>query len=176
MAVPIEIDVWQGDVAELEVDAIVVPANESLFMTSSVGRALKLRAGETVERDAVAQGPVPAGSAVVTGGGTLATPYVIHAVGVGHELRAERGVLASALDAAFEIAGRLELGRLAMAPVGIERGIFSAEEAAEVLAEVLATRAGRGAILPRSLVLAVPGTAEAVAFRSGVEGLGTASR
>ena len=28
-----EIDVWQGDISELEVDAIIVPANESLFMT-----------------------------------------------------------------------------------------------------------------------------------------------
>ena len=37
MAVPIEIDVWQGGVADLEVDAIVVPANESLFMTGAGG-------------------------------------------------------------------------------------------------------------------------------------------
>jgi O-acetyl-ADP-ribose deacetylase (regulator of RNase III) len=38
MAIPIEIDVWQGEIAELEVDAILVPANESLFMTTPVGR------------------------------------------------------------------------------------------------------------------------------------------
>ena len=34
MAEPIEIDVWQGDIAELEVDAVVVAASESLFMTA----------------------------------------------------------------------------------------------------------------------------------------------
>ena len=28
MAGPIEIDVWQGELSELEVDALVVPANE----------------------------------------------------------------------------------------------------------------------------------------------------
>ena len=40
MAVPIEIDVWQGEIAELEVDAIIVPANESLFMTNPARPAL----------------------------------------------------------------------------------------------------------------------------------------
>ncbi|HET6381728.1 MAG TPA: macro domain-containing protein [candidate division Zixibacteria bacterium] len=176
MAVPIEIDVWQGDVGELEVDAIVVAATESLFMTSAVGRALKVRAGESVERDAVAQGPVPAGTAVVTGGGLLAAPYVIHVVGVGHELRADEGVLASALDAAFDIAARLELRRLAMSPVGVERGVFAPDHAAAVLARVLQERAARGAPLPESLVVAVTAPGEAVAFRSGVEGVGTPSR
>ena len=62
MPFPIEIDIWQGDIADLEVDAIVVPANESLFMTSGVAAGVKRRAGDSVERDAVAQGPVAPGS------------------------------------------------------------------------------------------------------------------
>ena len=56
MAEPIEIDVWQGDIAELEVDAVVVAASESLFMTAGAatsreaarrrrGRARGRRAG-----------------------------------------------------------------------------------------------------------------------------------
>ncbi len=57
MAVPIEIDVWQGEIAELEVDAIIVPANESLFMTNPLAQSVKRRAGETVEREAVAAEP-----------------------------------------------------------------------------------------------------------------------
>ncbi|MEP6469173.1 MAG: hypothetical protein ABJC24_05330, partial [Chloroflexota bacterium] len=65
MPVPIEIDVWQGDIAELEVDAIIVPANESLFMTNPLARAVKRLAGEAVEREAVQQGPIQPGSAVV---------------------------------------------------------------------------------------------------------------
>ncbi|HEX2883508.1 MAG TPA: macro domain-containing protein, partial [Candidatus Limnocylindria bacterium] len=85
MAAPIEIDVWQGEIAELEVDAIVVSANESLFMNAGPAAAVMRRGGEEIERAAVDQGPVAVGSAVVTGGGSLAAPYVIHAVGVGHD-------------------------------------------------------------------------------------------
>jgi O-acetyl-ADP-ribose deacetylase (regulator of RNase III) len=172
MAIPIEIDVWQGEIAELEVDAILVPANESLFMTTPVGRAVKLRAGEAVERDAVQQGPVQAGSAVVTGGGQLAAPYVIHVVGVGHDLRPDADRLRQALDAALQLAGRLGLARLAIAPIGGERGVFEIGEAASVLAEVLAARSDAGASMPASLVVAVPGPVEAAAYRRAITALG----
>ncbi|HEX2193435.1 MAG TPA: macro domain-containing protein [Candidatus Limnocylindria bacterium] len=168
MAVPIEIDVWQGEIAELEVDAILVPANESLFMTAPVARALRLRAGEAVERDAVQQGPVEAGTAVVTGGGELAAPYVIHVVGVGHDLQPDAARLRRALDAGLELAARLGLARLAVAPVGVERGVFDPAAAASVLARVLTDRATFGAPLPASLVVAVSGPAEAVAYGSAL--------
>ena len=75
MGLPIDIEIWRGEIAELEVDAIVVPANESLFMTNPVAAAVKRLAGEEVERAAVTQGPVAPGTAVVTGGGRLAAPY-----------------------------------------------------------------------------------------------------
>ncbi|MGH2457077.1 MAG: macro domain-containing protein [Candidatus Limnocylindria bacterium] len=176
MAVPTEIDVWQGDVSELEVDAIIVPANESLFMTTPVARAVKRRAGQVVEVEAVGQAPAQAGSAVVTGGGLLATPYIIHAVAVGHDLRPDRERLARALDAALEIAGRLGLGRLAMAPVGLEHGVFTPDDAAGVLMAVLAERVTRGATLPAQLVVAVTGRGEAAAFRVAAESPGAPSR
>ena len=50
MAGPIEIDVWQGEIAELEVDALVVPANESLFMTSRAAASVKRHGGDAIER------------------------------------------------------------------------------------------------------------------------------
>ena len=176
MAIPIEIDVWQGAVAQLEVDAIIVPANESLFMTSPQARAVKRTAGETVELEAVRQGPVEPGSAVVTGGGNLAAPYLIHAVAVGHELRGDPARLKDALDAAFDIAARLSLGRLAMMPVGPERGVFGADEAAGLLVEVIEERSRAGEALPASLVIAVTTPQEATAFRSAAEAVRAAAR
>ena len=174
MPIPIEIDVWHGEIAELEVDAILVPANESLFMTAPVARSVKLRAGETLERDAVSLGPVAAGTAVVTSGGRLAAPYVVHVVGVGHDLVADGERLRSALDAALDQAARLELPRVATAPIGTERGVFDADGAASALAEVLVARAERGAPLPTRLVVAVSGTAEASAYRVALQPLGAA--
>jgi O-acetyl-ADP-ribose deacetylase (regulator of RNase III) len=175
MAIPIEIDVWQGEIAELEVDAILVPANESLFMTTPAARAVRLRAGESVERDAVDQGPIEAGGAVVTGGGQLAAAFVIHVVGVGHDLRADEPRLARAIDAGLQLAGRMGLTRLAIAPIGTERGVFDPDRAAEVLGGVLAARAASGAPMPTSLVVAVGGPAERAAFGTVLAALGAAS-
>ncbi len=168
MTVPIEIDVWQGEIAELEVDAILIPANESLFMTTRVGRAVRQHAGELVERDAVEQGPVEAGSAVVTGGGGLAAAYVVHVVGVGHDLRPDAERLRRALSAGLQLASRLGLKRLAVAPIGTERGVFDPEQAAEALAAALSERSASPEGVPSSLVVAVSGVAEAAAYRTGL--------
>ena len=176
MAEPIEIDVWQGEVGELEVDAIIVPANESLFMTSPLARSVKRMAGDGVELEAVRQGPVEAGTAVVTGGGNLAVPYIIHAVAIGHELRGDAAQLQSALDAAFSMAARLSLPRVAITPIGTERGTFTPDEAAARLMEVIERRSRADEPLPTSLVVAVTNPVEAAAFRAATEALRAAFR
>jgi O-acetyl-ADP-ribose deacetylase (regulator of RNase III) len=132
-----QIDVWQGEIAELEVDAIIVPANESLFMTGRTGSALKRRAGAEVEREAVAQGPVPAGSVVVTSAGELAATWLLHTVAVGHDLQADAKQFARALDAALTRAEELGARRVAMAPLGVERGVFLAADAATLTIDAL---------------------------------------
>jgi O-acetyl-ADP-ribose deacetylase (regulator of RNase III) len=137
MAAPIEIDVWQGEIAELEVDALVIGANESLFMTGGAGAALKRRGGASIERDAVDQGPIPPGSVVVTSGGTLASPYVIHAVAVGHDRVADAERLAAAVRSAVAMAEPLRLRRMAIAPLGIESGVFTVPDAADIVVATL---------------------------------------
>ncbi len=176
MADPIEIDVWQGEIAELEVDAIVIPANESLFMTSSVARGVKLRGGDEVERQAIEQGPLAAGSAVVTGAGNLPTFHVIHAVAVGHELRADDAHLRDALRAALQIAERMGLHRIAIAAIGTERGVFTPDEAAAALRETIVERRVAGRWLPDSIVVVAGSGAELRAYRGAVNALRSAAQ
>jgi len=173
MTLPIEIEIWQGDIAELEVDAVIIPANESLFMTAPVAAAVKLRSGNEVETEAVAQGPVPAGSAVVTGGGRLAAPYVIHTVGVGHDLQRDPGQLRRALDAALDAVEHLSLRRIAVGPIGVERGVFPAGEAAEILLDAIVQRAERGAETPESVVVAVTHSDELAEYLAALEAVTT---
>ena len=85
-------------------------------------------------------------------------------------------MLASALNTAFTMAAHLGLPRIAMTPIGVERGVFSPEEAAGVLAEVLVGRKARGETLPRSLVIVVGGPEQAAAYRAASEALQAASR
>jgi O-acetyl-ADP-ribose deacetylase (regulator of RNase III) len=159
MAAPIEIDVWQGEIAELEVDALVVPANESLFMTTGAAASVKRHGGEAIERAAVDQGPIMAGDAVATEAATLAAAYVVHAVGVGHDRTADRERLAAAIRAALGFAEPLQLRRMAFALIGTEHGIFATTDAAEILLAEL-TRWSITRALPESVVVATANAAE----------------
>ncbi|HEY6607707.1 MAG TPA: macro domain-containing protein [Candidatus Limnocylindria bacterium] len=162
MAGPIEIDVWQGDIAELEVDAIVVAASESLFMTAGAAVSVKRHGGDEIERAAVDQGPIAPGTAIVTTGGRLPAMYVIHAVAVGHDRVADTDVLESAVRSALAFADPLQLKRLAIAPLGVETGAFTPEESAAVLIRVLAEAASTTPV--ESVVLAAVHASEARAM------------
>ncbi len=178
MGLPIEIEIWRGEIAELEVDAIVVPANESLFMTAPGAAGVKRLAGESVEREAVAQGPISAGAAIVTGGGRLVTPYVIHAVAVGHDLRPDIDRLRSAIRSALSAVEHLGLRRIALAPLGTERGVFPPGDAAAILLDEVITHADRRTGSPESVVIAVNRPEELREFVSAlqaVEGRAAAS-
>ena len=137
MTAPIEIDVWQGEIAELEVDALIVGANESLFMTAGAAASVKRHGGEAIERGAVEQGPIEPGRAVASTGGTLAAPYVIHAVAVGHDRIADPDRFRSAVRAALALCAPLQVHRVAFAPLGTEHGAFPIGEAALLLVAVL---------------------------------------
>jgi hypothetical protein len=65
----VQVVVAEGDIAQLEVDAVANAANDHLWMGAGVAGALKRAGGEEIEREAIAQGPIPLGSAAVTGGG-----------------------------------------------------------------------------------------------------------
>jgi O-acetyl-ADP-ribose deacetylase len=139
MAAPIEIDAWRGSLSELEVDALVVSATETLFMTAGAAAAVKRHGGDDIERAAVDQGPVPLGSAVVTHAGSLAAGYVIHAVAVGHGRVADPERLTAAIRAALDLAEPLQLRRIAISLIGVEFGVFRVEEAARLLVDTIRT-------------------------------------
>jgi O-acetyl-ADP-ribose deacetylase (regulator of RNase III) len=166
MAAPIEIDVWQGEIAELEVDAIVIGANESLFMTAGAAASVKRRGGASIERDAVEQGPIEPGRVVVTSGGVLATPYVVHAVAVGHDRVADADRLAAAVRAVTALAEPLRLRRIAIAPIGVEHGVFGPSEAADVLVRTL-REAATGTSL-ESVVIATTNAEETRAMAESI--------
>src|SRR3712207_6239239 len=94
------IELWNGDICDLEVDAIVNPANLSLWMATGVGGAIKRAGGDQIEFAAVRQAPVPLGGAIVTTAGSLAARAVIHAV----SLDRDRRTSADAIDAAVRSA------------------------------------------------------------------------
>ena len=80
------LEVLHGDITACTVDAIVNAANNYLWMGAGVAAAIKRTGGQVIEDEAVRQGPIPVGEAVVTGGGLLKARYVIHAAAMGQDL------------------------------------------------------------------------------------------
>ena len=95
------IELWNGDICDLEVDAIVNAANLSLWMSTGVGGAIKRAGGDAIEFAAVRQAPVPLGGAIVTPAGTLAARFVIHAVSLDRDRRTSGAIIDAAVRSAF---------------------------------------------------------------------------
>ncbi len=126
------IELWNGDICDLEVDAIVNPANPSLWMSTGVGGALKRAAGDEVEFLAVRQAPVAVGDAVVTPAGRLAARVLIHAVSLDRDRRTSAAAIEAATRAAFARAREESVTSLAIPALGTGVGGFPLAEAARV--------------------------------------------
>src|ERR1700756_304096 len=71
--------IQQGDLTEMDTDAIVNAANNDLILGGGVAGAIRRKGGEQIQRDCNEIGSIPIGYAAITGGGKLPAKYVIHA-------------------------------------------------------------------------------------------------
>ena len=157
------IRLWNGDICDLEVDAIVAPAPTSLWMTSGVGAAIKQRGGHGIEFEAVAHGPQPLGTVVATGAGSLNVRHVIHAVTMGSDRRMSAPALEASTRAAVRLADSLGLRTMAFSSLGSPLGGVSLPESAEIMVRALREElAGCSSI--GEIVIAVPGARTYAAF------------
>jgi O-acetyl-ADP-ribose deacetylase len=129
----VQIEVLEGDIAALDVDAIANAANNELWMGAGVAGAIKRAGGEEVEREAVAKGPIEVGDAVATGGGRLKARYVIHGAVMGQDLRTNADLVARTTRRCLELADELECRSVALPAFGTGVGGFPLEECAEIM-------------------------------------------
>ena len=128
-------EVGQGDLTEVEGDAIVNPANNHLWMGGGVAGIIKSKGGEGIEQEAVKQGPVKVGSAVLTSGGTLRATYVIHAAAMGQDLKASEDSIRASTRNSLKLAEEKGIQTLALPAIATGAGGFSPHVSARVMLE-----------------------------------------
>ncbi len=131
------IELWNGDICDLEVDAIVNPANLSLWMSTGVGGALKRAGGDAIEFAAVRQAPVPLGGAIVTTAGSLAADAVIHAVSLDRDRRTSGPAIEAAVRSAMARAREIGARSIAIPALGTGVGGFPLDEAARITVDTV---------------------------------------
>jgi O-acetyl-ADP-ribose deacetylase (regulator of RNase III) len=161
------IELWNGDICDLEVDAIVNAANTSLWMSTGVGGALKRAGGDEIEFAAVRQAPVSLGEAIVTPAGKLAARMVIHAVSLDRDRRTSAEAIESAVRSAMARARELGVTSIAFPALGTGVGGFPLDEAARIAVTTVRDE------LPRSesvehVVFALRGAAAYDAFAAAM--------
>jgi len=132
------IDVQLGDLTKIVADALVNPANSFGKMGGGVAGAIKRAGGVEIEKEAVAQAPIPVGTAVATTAGRLSARYVIHAPTM--EKPTQRTTIENvkrAVQAALSTADDLRLESLAFPGMGTGVGRVPRPEAALAIVSVL---------------------------------------
>jgi O-acetyl-ADP-ribose deacetylase len=162
-----QIEVVEGDISTLEVDAIANAANDRLWMGSGVAGAIKRAGGEEIEREAVGLGPIPVGDAVATGAGQLAAKHVIHGAVMGQDLRTDEELVGRTTRRVLEVADELGARSLALPAFGTGVGGFPLEDCARIMVAEARSYVPSG--LER-VVFAVYGQAAKAAFEAEVSG------
>jgi O-acetyl-ADP-ribose deacetylase (regulator of RNase III) len=125
----------RGDITSVDADAIVNSANNDLVMGGGVSGAIRRVAGQQVQDECHKIGTVPLGTAVVTSGGLLKAPWIIHAavnpLGMWADAKSVRNAVKSTLKRAEE----KQVKRLAFPALGTGAGALAVERCADILIE-----------------------------------------
>lgn len=117
-----KIKLVEGNIALMEVEAIVNAANKSLILGGGVAGAIRNFGGPSIQEECNKIGPIEIGEAVITAGGNLKAKYVIHAVGPVYGEGEEDEKLARATLNSLRIAKERKLKDIAFP--AISTGIF----------------------------------------------------
>jgi O-acetyl-ADP-ribose deacetylase (regulator of RNase III) len=159
-------EIAEGDITKLDVDAIVNAANTSLLGGGGVDGAIHRAAGPELLAECRGLGGCPTGEARLTKGYRLKARHVIHAVGpVWHGgKKGEDGLLASAYRNSLAIAHREGLATIAFPAISTGVYAFPLERATKIAVATVADFL-RAHELPKRVVFCCFGADVAAAYR-----------
>jgi len=166
---PVSVEVVQGDITQIAVDAIVNAANEGLRGGGGVDGAIHRAGGPAIMKECIRLGGCPTGDAKATTAGDLPARHVIHAVGpVWHGGgRGEDDLLASAYRRSVEVAVELGCGSISFPAISTGIYGFPIERAAPI-ALATARAAAEAAGGDRRLVFVLFSPADLEVYRAAL--------
>jgi O-acetyl-ADP-ribose deacetylase (regulator of RNase III) len=132
------IAIERGDITDAQVDAVINAANSTLTMGAGVAGALKRKGGVIIEEEAMRQGPVEIGEAVITTGGNLIATHVIHAAVMGPDLKTDPEIIAQSTKAILVLADKQRLSSIALPALGTGVGHVPAPASAQAMLSTVA--------------------------------------
>src|SRR5438105_11841320 len=133
MSVADKIVLQQGDLTEMDTDAIVNAANNDLQLGGGLAGVIRRKAGDSIQRECNEIGTIPVGGAAITSAGKLRSRHIIHAASMqlggfttGHALRASTAH-------SLRIASEKGLRTIAFPAIGTGIGGFPLSECAAIM-------------------------------------------
>ena len=133
-----KIEVVKRSILDLDVDAIVNPANSLGYMGSGLSLEIRNKGGQEIEDDILDKSPMPLGSAIASISGNLPFKCIIHAP----TMEQPGGIssieiVRSATKAALECAEDLGIESLAFPGMGTGIGGLDLDSVAHAMIEVI---------------------------------------
>ncbi len=128
-----QLELVEGDITELEVEAIVNAANEDLKLGTGVAGAIREKGGPSIQQECDRIAHTSVGTAVITGAGNLAAEHVIHAVGPRMGEGEEDRKLAQAVRASLAVADRHGLKSIALPAISTGNFGFPVDRCARIM-------------------------------------------
>ena len=142
--------IQQGDLTEMDTDAIVNAANNDLILGGGVAGAIDAKGGVEIQKECDAIGSIPVGFAAITGAGNLKARYVIHAASMELGRRTSAEHLRSSVAHSLRIAKDRELRTVAFPAIGTGIAGFPMEQCAEIMLDEVVKHL-QGAASPHSV-------------------------
>jgi O-acetyl-ADP-ribose deacetylase len=126
--------IQQGDITEMDVDAVVNAANNDLILGAGVAGAIRRKGGESIQDECNSIGTIPVGYAAITGGGNLKARHVVHAASMSlRGIRTTEKSLRTSTAHSLRLAAERGLKTIAFPAIGTGVSGFPVEQCAEIM-------------------------------------------
>lgn len=159
----------QGDITNCEVDAIVNAANGQLKMEKGLAKTVLQVGGNSIIEEVAQYAPIETGEAIVTTGGNLKAPYIIHVAGVDLNFKTNEGILKKAVKNILKRSFERNFKSIAIPAIGTGVGGFPIDECAEIMLQAIIQETSNSQLELERVIFALHDQKGYKAFESALE-------